>query len=281
MAYTRNEPEFNALWSEIPNYNRLIFHPISMPEPRYDFKKEDNDDDRVKNRPQSCFSEDLGQHFNSMQLNDNNHERPSSWHCRRSSDAAVKQVKPKKRRKGIPKGEFLACLTEEDATTPQDPHREGLDEDQELRSFVVCDNVQNTLGSELNDLRCPAPSPMTMLKGKPVVEEVPTTKSTPPSPLKTAQNEHVEECNDDIELKTRRLPPPRPEGMPPLNLDVVKRQQIETIASPRLLSPRVQKPPTNYSSPPSPPDHSKSLSSIQSPRSAFSMSMKDLIGQKT
>ena len=48
-------------------------------------------------------------------------------------------------------------------------------------------------------------------------------------------------------LHTRRAPPPRPEGLPPLNLEMLKRrsreiQEAPIVCSPRLLSPRVQKP---------------------------------------
>jgi len=137
-------------------------------------------------------------------------------------------------------------------------------------------------------LRCPAPTPESMRKGKTEEEsdfsdtEQDEGATKPQKPI-AHKKEKSNKGNSKHKVSTSKQSPKdkhprssRPEGMPPLNLEGVDRQVEAVPSSPRLLSPRVQKPPSpsnNDSSKSLRPDQSRAVPSIQSPRSAFSITI--------
>jgi len=265
-------PEFGPLWTEIPNYDRLTFRPILVPRPepvKQPVKKTVQENittisKSYRDKRSASSQSSLTQQMEHLKIGvpkeqGQKDEKHYSWpHC----------CDPESAKRIISKEDLRGSLEKEKeeviVLTPRDRHEQLDEEIQMLDMSMMRMRIPLDSGP-----RCPAPSPKHMLQGG---------TTTPLSDVDDSQElyqdkEKEKETEDDEDLSSRRAPPPRPEGLPPLNLDVLKSKVREEapVCSPRLLSPRVQKPsivsPVASGRPG--PDHSKSVPSLQSPRSAF------------
>jgi len=231
-----------AMWAEIPNYERHVFLPISRNDKK-NLRADSDEKELVSNLRLMTFDEESFEPQFGLREEDFNNEI-------RIPDLTLVE-------------DELARLSEEDSPEPSP--------------------------TTFSALRCPAPTPESMRKGKTKTEEesdfadteqngpsITTTK--PKQPLartKVKSNKHKGSSTKQSP-KDKHPRSSRPEGMPPLNLEGVDRQVEAVPSSPRLLSPRVQKPPSPGSSDTIAlrPDQSRAVPSIQSPRSAFSITIK-------
>eukprot|EP01087_Luapelamoeba_hula_P006129 TRINITY_DN1624_c1_g1_i2.p1 TRINITY_DN1624_c1_g1~~TRINITY_DN1624_c1_g1_i2.p1 ORF type:complete len:316 (+),score=51.99 TRINITY_DN1624_c1_g1_i2:362-1309(+) len=304
-----------TLWTEIPNYDRHVFHPILAP------AVIDMDStpgaSRSSRTPSPQVDKELMElsHYVSLKR----HSFP---------EAPTRPVHSPTSTGSGPSSFFVnstATTSSQGLGSPEHSNDEDMPLDVE---FSAPSFFPSTAKHAPTTRRCHAPTPLTMMRGRSTpdmlvylqqrnktspTKQLPSTisrsdgeiealgdrlsksayvsLSIPPLvPAKKKKPTHLKKAAGGVR---RRDPPTRPDGLPPLNLDVITRTASnETVTNSLLISPRVQKTPTPRRAsgdPPivisfapmsvSGPDCSKALPSIQSPRSAFST--RDVIVQRS
>jgi len=254
-----HQSETGDLLSKIPNHHHTS-RPLVMQE---------RSEETATDRPQSSLAE-LNPQFLALRLEDKD-EKARSWPNRKGSIGALPHRKPKRK---LSKGS--SHFAKDESTLRVLQSEAGVDDGTDDELVMIFGEMD----SPKLAVRCPAPTPMTMLTGKAISMMGEEEEEEQPDPLSPFYKRMKSSKITGSGLKTKRGPPPRPHGLPPLDLSLLR----NTTPSPEpqdpgrnnlhVISPRVQKPAATVAgSPPGghgAPDQNKSVVSILSPRSAFS-----------